>query len=167
MIKRCLKCDKVLEIMAGAKRLNPKRKYCDRICGTRYIALEFYNKHKRDPGFQEEKYKRVKIWIGKNRKRHSDNVLKNYKENKGAWRERKWTDKNRKKILLILSDNCNLCNNPSVKVIHHETYDLPKRERNPLPVTEEYLQEYCRHLLGFCSTKCHLKYHRILRDQKL
>lgn len=159
-MKKCLRCDKVLKPKPGKIELNPRRKYCDVICRSRYIALLFYNKHKRDSGFQEQKYKLVKIWNGKNKKRHSDNVLKNYKNNKNEWRERSWTDKNRKKILLILSDNCYLCEKSGIKVIHHETYDLPKRRMGASVISEEYLHEYCKNLLGFCSAKCHLGYHR-------
>jgi len=125
---RCLnkKCNKVLNPRPGQKRLNPKRKYCDFRCQTRQNSVDKYFRLRDNPEYLKSKSDTIKLWYQKNRKHQNENVKKNYIKNPKKWKERQWVQYHRKKILLILSDKCYLCNKVGIKEIHHENYDFSK-----------------------------------------
>ncbi len=157
--KRCLRCNKVLEKRIGAKRINPKRNFCDKVCQTRFTSREHYYKYfERD---KEKRKKNFKNWYNGNKSRQNKTVLSYYHKNKDRWNERKFVFKHRKKILEIISPNCFKCGKKEIKEIHHETYDIPRfSKRISDKLFQEFLKEYCKHLKGFCSRQCHKDYER-------
>ncbi len=157
--KRCLRCGKVLEIRIGAKRINPKRKFCDKVCQTRFVALAYHYKY-----FERDKEKKkvcLKKWYKNNKERQAKNVMNDYYRNKSKWNERSFVTKHRKQILEIISPNCFKCGKKEIKEIHHETYDI-ERPNTTISYKEfqKVLLDYCKHLKGFCSRQCHKDYER-------
>ena len=162
---KCERCNKKLIPIIGREKLNPKRRFCDSVCRNRHNAIKHYSINKDIPEYKIKKSKEAMEWYEKNKKRQYKNVNNDYKKNRHHWVERTWTNKNRKKILFYLSDNCHLCGKHQINIIHHETYNTEKRKIGKKQ-TEEYIEEYCKHILGFCSTKCHLRYHRNINRKK-
>ncbi len=72
--KRCLRCNKVLKVREGAKRLNPIRKCCDRICQVRYGSKEYYDKPKDEQWFKDKQKKSFNRWLNNNRPHFNDLV---------------------------------------------------------------------------------------------
>jgi len=163
---RCLnsRCNKILLIKSGKKRLNPKRKYCNPTCQTRQKALERYYKLRNDPEYLKQKSNKIKDWYKKNKKHQNENILKQYFTHKKRWLERKFVDSHRNEFLNLINKKC-VCGKP-VKVIHHITYSFNRnwKSNGRLPNDPFNLWEYSNFLIGFCSKKCHGKYHRKLNE---
>ena len=159
---KCKRCDKEL-IPKEGKRLNPKRIFCNINCQSRYAAAKRYRIMRNNPNYIKRQKERFEKWYKKNKKKQKDLVMKNYNENKDTWNERKFTFKHREKILGILKNECHQCEKEDIRIIHHETYNFPKRngKRGSVKETSEYLKKYCKFLLGFCSKKCHCEYHKL------
>ena len=159
---RCLRCGNILLKKEGRKRINPKRKYCDSVCRSRYTRRKRYHKkEKYDIEYKEKQKGLMKNWYKENKERQCKNTLKNYYQNKKKWLERKYTNRNKQKILKILPNICAECGKDGATIIHHTTYDFPKRKvRKSNKEFQKYLIEYCKKLLLFCSKDCHKKYER-------
>ncbi len=166
--KKCLKCGKVLEKRIGSKRLNPKRKFCGKLCQTRFCARKNYHlKYKFNKEMVERQSEKIREWYKINNKRQKENVMRDYFKNKRKWVERKYVGQNRDKIIKLLilryDGKCFLCGKKEIKVIHHETYDFPLRKtgRKSGERLMNYINWYCDFLRGFCSKACHMKYHKL------
>lgn len=160
----CLHCGEKLEIRKDCINLNPKRRFCDSVCSTRYNAKRRYYKNKDNLKDKEKRRKYQKEWYKKNKEKQNRNVLRNYKKNKRKWGERKYVQCNREKILNILPKECYLCGNKNPEIVHHETYKFQPRYLNRTKEErQEYLINYCKKLKVFCSIKCHIEYHQTLK----
>jgi len=106
----CLRCGKVLFPLKGKKKLNPKRKYCNEKCRSRYNSREYQ---------REESY-RVK-----NRKKYNKLILKNYYLNKDKWASRTITNRFLKSLIhseKLLIKKCKECSSTEELEIHHKVY---------------------------------------------
>lgn len=159
MERRCLECNNVLIKLPTQKRLNPKRRFCNNRCCTRYRS-RIYSKKNYDKSFlRVQKYQKKYYQIPKNKKRQCKNVMKNYYSNKNKWNQRGFTSTHRAELLKLINQKCQC--GKEVKVIHHITYsfNLPKKRL----LDKEYLfllWEYSQFLIGFCSKACHRAYER-------
>ena len=160
------KCGKILVKHPGQKRLNPNRRYCDVGCQTRHISYLKFIRLRDDPAEKKKKSDFIKVWYQNNKKRQKANVMRNYKENMGAWAERRYVGNHRKEFLELINQKC-ICGE-SVKVIHHKTYAFNRNWKNPgiTGIDPFNLKEYAAFLEGFCSKKCHMHHHRILNDKE-
>lgn len=150
----------------GFVYVRPGRKFCDEKCRTRYGSKKRYLKFRDDLDFQNKKSNSFKKWYRKNKSKQHKSVLESYYKNKAKWKERTNSNNHRKKILKILSNKCHLCLKIGVKEIHHKKYgvweNLPFRNEE---LKNKILKKYCKNLLGFCSKKCHEKYHSIIKSK--
>ena len=157
MKRKCIYCGKILQIRKGKKKLNPKRKFCDITCNTRYR----YYKMRDDKNYLKKKRRYAKKYYnqkGIKRKQHKY-MLDYAKQNKKKYNERNYVRNHREEILKLLPKNCFLCGEKGIKVIHHTHYDFEKKPRG-WKKEQDYLKEYSKSLIGFCSMKCHRKYER-------
>jgi len=74
----CKNCGKDLERSLNKERINPKRKFCNEICKTRFNARAYYHKMKHDAEFLRKQKIKTKLWWEKNKERHRANCLKRY-----------------------------------------------------------------------------------------
>jgi len=160
-MKTCKYCGKELKIREGKKRLNPKRKYCNRICQTRYAAKKRYKRLGHTRRYKKIQKEKFNNWYSKdkNKIRQKKNCLLDYYRNKDKWRERHYVSFNRKKFLELLSKVCTNCGKEEVKILAHTRWDFPKRK--PAPTRKEhkkYLKEYAKYLLPFCCRQCRIDY---------
>ena len=152
----CLHCGKELLPREGKKKL--VRKYCDRLCATRYKAREWYKNNKDKPEFKEKQKKWMKNWYSNNKERQNKNVVNDYNKHRDIWNERKFSYNNRKKITEYLNSFCS-CGKP-VKIIMHKSFgNYPKLkgsakkeyQESNLKLIENYTKE---NLIGVCSRLC-------------
>jgi len=150
----CLRCDKLLEPKFNqiTKRLNldPRRKFCDKICQTRYTSLLHHIKNRDNKEFRKKKNDYFKKYYQTHKERQFELVKADYHKNKNKWRQRRFISLYRELILDILPKTCFLCGRLGIKEIHHESYNQTMKK--------SLLKEYCKNLRGFCSRDCHRKY---------
>lgn len=157
----CKNCKKELVPKKG-RVLNTKRKFCNDLCRGKYNHKKNYNRKRHNKDFRKKNNTRFKKWYANNKQKQKDSVLKNYFNNKIKWDERRYTCFHRIKLLKLLKKECHLCHKKEIKIIHHKTYNLPKRKKGYKTENEinNYLKKYAKFLLGFCSRECHCEYHR-------
>ncbi len=148
-------CKKVLKLRPGQNKLNPKRRFCDYKCQTRELSLKVhYKNYIKNKKYTEEKKKKFREWYQKNKEKQFENIKRNYEKNKVQWRERKYVDKHKEKIWVIIGRICKECGGEADEV-NHLTYDFPARgctvrgER-----LLEYIKWYCTFLEPLCMP-CH------------
>ena len=164
-IKYCEICGKELKKRKGKKRINPKRIFCDEVCKTRYHAHKRYYELRNDKEYLEKQKKKIRSWYKENKEKQRKSVLKDYYKNKNKWEHRKFVNRNRKKILNLLPNECSFCKKKDIKVIHHKTYNMkiPKLisgHQTTNRKNEEILKDYIKNLLSFCSKECHRGFER-------
>lgn len=152
---KCLYCNKKLELREGQKQLNPSRKYCDRVCQTRYKAREWYKDNKDKPEFKVKAKRRMKNWYSNNKERQNKNTMNDYYKHKEIWNQRHLIYDHRDKIIQFINPLCS-CGKP-IKIIMHKTFgDYPRlvsrgQEKENLKLIEKYTKE---NLIGVCSKLC-------------
>lgn len=149
-----------------------RKKYCSEKC--KYRSYYYSNlparlesskkyakeKYENDPSYVENKKKTFSEWYQKNKLRHKKNVMKNYRDNKGKWRERGYVTSNRSKLLEILPKSCAVCGNENVTIIAHKTFDnIPTRTIGRKDI-DAYLTEYAKVLVPICNKTCLGKWRR-------
>ena len=139
----------------------------------RQVYMKEYQKEYREKNqeklkkYQKDHRKEISKWHKEynqrpeNKKKHNKRMKEAYYRNKIKWRERKFVSKHRKEILKLLPSICAKCGKEGIKEIHHITYNLPKRKHCPSEQQlNNYLKEYCKYLLPFCSRRCHRDYEK-------
>lgn len=168
MIKKCLGCKKELVALPG-KRINPKRKFCDHNCASRFNAKKNYEEQKDNLEYKARARNKFNKWyyVEGNRERQNKNVLKHYYLNKDKWAERKFCADQRDRIKQFINPVCASCKKEPTKLFFHKNYgDVPimkgsKKER--LWIIKMYTQ---RNLVGVCSNLCLKKEERRLRENE-
>jgi len=155
----CLKCGKELIPKEGRLQINPKRKFCNNICKTRYDSYKRYLKIKDTIEYKSSQKKIFKNWYEKNKERQKRNTLKDWNINRNRWNQRRFNSNHKKEILEYLNSICPICKNP-IKIImikkfgeypnffSHRT--LEEKESDKLKL-EKYVKE---NLIGVCSKEC-------------
>jgi hypothetical protein len=166
-MNRCEFCGNLLGEDKRFRKSKRNKRFCNHSCNVKYNAKkDYYEKYRNSPKHLEKQKRIIRTWYKNNEKRQKNNVLKNYHKNKDKWRERKYTHIHRKEILEFLPKNCVNCGKEDIKIIHHKTYDVPKRKYGNTGGVKEhkdYLKEYIvKYLLGFCSKECHRNYEKSL-----
>ena len=148
----CKNCNKIIF----------KFKFCCLACGNTYRAKNYYHSTlKFNKEIIERRKSVFKKWYSENKDRQAKSVLNNYKKNRRKWAERRFVDINRKNIIELMPKKCYLCKKENPSVIHHKNYNLPKREYRFGKLSKgEYLKNYVKFLLIFCSSECHLRFHK-------
>ena len=171
--KKCLYCSKILEIGEGTKRLNPRRKFCNRTCQTRFAAKKRYNLIKDNEEYKLKKRTFFKeVWYPNNKERQKKNILNDYYKNKKTWQERKNTNDHKRELLKMLSSICAVCGKEEVKIIFHKEYGhyqtlLCSRGEKQKKINLEKLREYSKYLIPLCSKKCMSIAKRLKKEGKL
>jgi len=142
MDKYCLKCQKKLEPRIGKSKINPKRRFCDNICQSRYTAIEWYKNYG----------KKGRTWQKINPKRFNTYQRERYKKSKIKFISRSLTYK----VLLfhteLLKKICKKCLSENYLEIHHEIYPI---------TTEEIINAIKERKIYFLCRDCHIKiYHK-------
>lgn len=152
--KMCLQCGKELLPIGG--KLNPKRVFCDHTCSTRYNALRRHNKLKNNKNFKKKAKERFQKWAKENKEQQKENILKDYYRNKGKWKQRKFAQEHREKIMQFINPKC-FCGKET-KIIYNKKYGIfptlkkgSGNEEEKLKIIKEYTKE---NLIGFCSQLC-------------
>lgn len=157
--RRCLRCNRILVKLPTQKRLNPKRRFCNRQCQTRDTAYKRYLRIKDDPEYKRKAAEKMKIWYAKpeNKIKQAKSIKKDYTIHKDEWNERHFVGQHRAEFLKLINQKCE-CGEP-VKVIHHETYAFKRPSKTTSVENVRFmLKEYSQFLIGFCSKKCHRNY---------
>lgn len=127
-VKRfCKGCGKKLEKKKGQKRINPKRKFCNTKCQTRYNSKKRYERLKDNEEYKKYHKEYFKEWRKENKEQHNNLMLKNYRQNKKKWNSRintrrilKGNDTYKKRELF--PEECKNCGSKENLGIHHEVY---------------------------------------------
>lgn len=166
---KCLGCNKELIILPGQKRINPKRKFCNYTCRTRFNAKVEWNRYKDVQSYKDKAKLKFKNWIlnPNNRERQNKNILKNYYLNKDKWAERKFCADQRDRIKQFINPVCASCKKEPTKLFFHKNYgDVPVmkgRKEERLWIIKMYTK---RNLIGVCSRECLKKEERRLQNDK-
>lgn len=155
-MRRCSYCGKELDLKEGKRKLNPRRRFCNHTCNTRYNSLKRHNQFKDNKKFKAKARKRFKGWYKKNKDNQNKNLLSYYYKNKGQWRERGFVQEHRKRIMQFINPLCSC--GKKTKIIFHKKYGaVPKlsrgkgNEEEKLGLIKRYTKE---NLVGVCSQLC-------------
>lgn len=150
-------CEKVLKLRKGQKMLNPKRRFCDKICQTRENTNKWNYIKKFDKKHREEKNRYFRKWYKKNKKKHQKKMLELYHKNKSVWNERGYAHYHKKSIWEIIGKVCVDCGREATE-FNHIKYDFPSRKNfvKGDKRLKQYLVNYCKFLEPICMP-CHRK----------
>ena len=150
---KCLRCGKEFE-PKGIGKYNEK-KFCKEICRNRYNACKKYKILRDIPEYREKRRKQFKEWYKLNKDKQKENVLRNYRNNKPRWNERRFVDNHRKDIMKFINPLCS-CGKVTKIIFHLKFGNRPllksgMGENNNLELIKKYTED---NLIGVCSRFC-------------
>lgn len=129
--KFCLKCGKKLLPKEGKTNINPKRKFCNFRCQTRYKALKWYSNHLNET-WQHKHRERYNLWRKKYYKKNKEKIICNIQTYQ---------------LLIfypsLIKKHCKICGSNKELEIHHEEYN-PKRKEIKRLIKEGKIYFLCK-----------------------